>query len=141
MPSFVSALQRRHRRLRGDDRGYTIIEMVVTVPAMITLIMFVVQFTLIWHARNVAQAAAEEGLRTGRAYQSTPAKGAAQAEHYLGVIAPNLLENAAVDTTPTATALTVTVTGDVKSIVPFATFHVHEQASGPIERFVAPGGN
>ncbi len=126
--------------MRGDDRGYGVIEMVITIPAMITLIMFVVQFSLIWHARHVAQAAAEEGLRTGRAYQATPADGKARAEQYLRAIAPHLIVRSAVLTDPSPTNLTVVVTGEVTSLVPFATFSVRESASGPVERFVAPGG-
>ncbi|MDQ2836234.1 MAG: pilus assembly protein [Actinomycetota bacterium] len=141
MPGAVpTAVLRRWRSLRRDDRGYGIIEMVITIPAMITLVMFVVQFSLIWHARHVAQAAAEEGLRSGRAYQATPADGKNRAEQYLQALAGKLISNPTVGSTPTGNTLTVTVDGTVTSLVPFATFHVHEQATGPIERFVAPGG-
>jgi Flp pilus assembly protein TadG len=134
-----TAVLHRWRSIRRDERGYGIIEMVITIPAMITLVMFVVQFALIWHARHVAQAAAEEGLRTGRAYQATPAQGKARAENYLKALGGKLISDPSVGTTPTATTLTVTVEGKVISLVPFAAFHLHEQASGPIERFVAPG--
>ncbi|MCW2541281.1 MAG: TadE family protein [Frankiales bacterium] len=114
--------------------------MVITIPAMILLVMFVVQFSLVWHARHVAQAAAEEGLRTGRAYQSTPAAGQLRAQDYLKAIAPNLIVKSNVDANPNGNNLTLDVTGDVISLVPLATFHIHESATGPIERFVAPGG-
>ncbi len=137
-----TAVLRRWRSLRRDERGYGIVEMVITIPAMITLVMFVVQFALIWHARHVAQAAAEEGLRAGRAYQATPADGQARAEQYLHALAGKLISKPNVDPPVVVNnTLTISVTGDVISLVPFADFHIHEQATGPIERFVAPGGN
>lgn len=131
-------LRRRCARLRGDG-GYSTVEAAITLPALITLTMVVVQWALVWHASHVAQAAAQEGLRAGRGYQATAEAGRVQAENYLQAVAPTMLTSTSVSASRDATTVTVNVHADVIAIIPFGTFDVTEQASGPVERFVPPG--
>jgi Flp pilus assembly protein TadG len=111
------------------------VEAAITVPVLILLTMLVVQWALIWHGRHVAEAAAQDGLRTARGYQSTAASGRAAAESYLQAVAPRLLTSPRVDVSRTTTTVVVRVHAGVLSVLPGGTFDVQESASGPVERF------
>lgn len=102
------------------------------------MVLLVVQLALLWHGRNVAEAAAQDGLRSARGYQSTAALGQRDAEDYLRQVAPNLLPDAQVSVERTETTVTVRVRAGVLSIVPLG-LAVDETAAGPVERFVGPG--
>jgi len=125
-------------RLRGDDDGYSIVEVVITFPVLMLLVMLVVQFALLWHARHVAEAAAQDGLRSARGYSSTAELGRQDAQSYLAQVAPRLLLAPTVDVQRTPTTVTVRVHAGVLSIVPLG-LGVDETAVGPVERFVGPG--
>ena len=56
----------RHAPGRAD-RGAATLELVVLFPVLLLLIFGVVQGALFFHGRNVALAAAEQGVRAGRA--------------------------------------------------------------------------
>ena len=122
----------------GRQAGYSAIEAVITFPVLILLVMLVVQFALLWHGRNVAEAAAQDGLRTARGYASTAALGQADAQDYLAQVAPNLLPRPTVTVQRTDTTVTVRVTSDVLSITGLG-LNVDESAAGPVERYIGPG--
>jgi Flp pilus assembly protein TadG len=124
---------------RGRDDGYSLVEAVITLPVMIVLTMFVVQYALLWHGRNVAEAAAQDGLRTARSYQGTAALGQRAALDYLKQVAPKLLTSPRVQVDRTPTTVTVHVRAHVLSLLGFARLDVTEAASGPVERFVQGG--
>ncbi len=128
-------------RTRGDDRpgedGYSVLEAAVTFPVLVLLVMLVVQFALLWHGRHVAEAAAQDGLRSARGYASTGALGQQDAQNFLAQVAPRLLLQPVVDVQRTDTTVTVRVTASVLSIVPVG-LAVQETAAGPVERFVGP---
>ena len=124
---------------RRADGGYSIVEAVITLPVVIVLTMFVVQYALLWHGRNVAEAAAQDGLRTARSYQGTPAMGQRAALDYLSQVAPKLLTRPHVQVDRTPTSVTVHVRAHVLSLLGFAGLDVTETAAGPVERFVQAG--
>jgi Flp pilus assembly protein TadG len=129
--------QRQRRRWRsGDDRGYSIVEAAITLPALVLLCMIVVQFALVWHGRHVVQAAARDGLEAARGYQSTAGAGQAAAASYLSDVAPRLVQSPSVSVRRSATTVTVTVRASVLKVIPVGSFPVSETASGPVERFV-----
>jgi Flp pilus assembly protein TadG len=133
-PSFLTA---RWRRLRASrDRGDATVEAVIIVPVIVVLTLLVVQFVLVWHGRHVAQAAAQTAARSAAAYPAQPATGRAAGNDYLAEVAPNLLPGRSVSVTRDATAVTVIVTADVLTVIPFAGFHIQEQATAPLEIFV-----
>jgi Flp pilus assembly protein TadG len=129
----------RHRRRPPTDDGYSVVEATITLPIVIVLTMLVVQYALLWHGRNVAEAAAQDGLRRARAYQATAAMGKQAALDYLSQVAPKLLTSKHVDAARTASTVTVRVRAHVSTILGFGSFTVDESAAGPVERFVAPG--
>ena len=105
----------------------------LTFVALIMITMVVIQFALLWHARHVAQAAAQDALRTASNYQSTADAGQSDGYAYLHQVAPT---SSSIHTSPSprnATNVNVDVTGHVLSIGPF-NMTVHESASGPVER-------
>lgn len=136
---------RGHRRLapRRDDAGYSIVEAVITLPVLLLLVMIVIQQTMVWHGRHVAEAAAQTGLRSGRAYQATAAAGQAAAEDYIRRVAPTLLTSPSVTAQRNAATVTVTVRAHIPAVLPIAllpgsSLDVTETAAGPVERFTAP---
>jgi Flp pilus assembly protein TadG len=137
---FVRGRSAGGQRLRArKDDGYSVVEATITLPIVIVLTMLVVQYALLWHGRNVAEAAAQDGLRRARAYQATAAMGKQAALDYLSQVAPKLLTSKHVDAARTASTVTVRVRAHVSTILGFGSFTVDESAAGPVERFVAPG--
>ena len=132
-----SHLAGRWRRLHGArDRGDATVEAVIIVPVIVVLTLLVVQFVLVWHGRHVAQAAAQTAARSAAAYQAQPAEGQAAGDEYLTDVAPNLLPGRSVAVTRDAAGVTVIVTADVLTVIPFAGFQIQEQATAPLEIFV-----
>ena len=120
----------------GADRGDATVEAVIIVPVIVVLTLLVVQFVLVWHGRHVAQAAAQNAARSAAAYQAQPAAGQAAGDDYLAQVAPNLLPGRTVTVTSDATGTTAIVDADVLTVIPFAAFHIQEQATAPLEIFV-----
>jgi len=119
--------------LRGSESGSTTLEVAVVFPAVLVLVLLVVQAALYWHARDAALSAAQQGLSAAKV--AGPAAGQSRAEYVatqLGGI-----------NTPHATAargaeITVVVSGGAPSLVPGLTMTVSESAAGPSEAFGAP---
>jgi len=132
-----SLLAGRWRRLRdARDRGDATVEAVIIVPVIVVLTLLVVQFVLVWHGRHVAQAAAQNAARSAAAYQAQPAAGQAAGDDYLAEVGPNLLPDRTVTVTRDAAGATAIVSADVLTVIPFAAFHIQEQATAPLEIFV-----
>lgn len=125
-------------RPRRRDSGYSVLEAAIVMPVVFTLTMLVIQYALVWHGRHVAQAAAQDGLRAARAFQSTPQAGEETARAYLADVAPRLLREVDVRAEATATTVTVSVDAQVLPLLTFAGISVSEEASGPRELFVTP---
>lgn len=107
------------------------------VPVAFLLLMLVAQAAIVWRARAVAEAAAQEGLRTAQAYGATAAQGRSDTITYLGQVAPHLIPDPVVTVTRTGDAAKVRVRAPVVTLLPFGSVTVTETASGPIERYVA----
>jgi Flp pilus assembly protein TadG len=121
---------------RGDDRGSATLNLVVAFPALLLLLLLTVQAALVIHARHVAQAAAQEGLRDARLYGGTQADGQRTAEVFLAQTAGDLLTRRSVTTIRTATGARVVVRGTAISLVPTIQIDVVGRAAGPLERWV-----
>jgi type II secretory pathway pseudopilin PulG len=136
----VRVLRTRIRRVRSEsDRGFSTLEAVVVIPVVVILTMLVIQYVLLWHARNVTEAAAQNALRVARGYQAAAAQGKASATDYLHKVAGRMLDKFSVTVDRGPTAVTVTVRATVTSVVPFGTYTVTETAAGPVEQFQAVG--
>jgi Flp pilus assembly protein TadG len=137
----MRTMRARVRRVCSEnERGFSTLEAVVVIPAVVIMTMLVIQYVMLWHARNVAEAAAQNALRIARGYQSTAVAGQTSATQYLRDVAGNLLHcHNCVHVERTATAVTVTIHATVSSVVPFGSYTVTESASGPVEKYSPVG--
>jgi Flp pilus assembly protein TadG len=65
------------------ERGQSLVELVLVLPALLFVLLAVVQFALVVHAQNVVTAAAQEGARFGAAEGRTATDGAGRAQDVL----------------------------------------------------------
>jgi Flp pilus assembly protein TadG len=126
----------RRRRNATSDAGTSTVELVITMPALLLMVLAVIQFGLWMHAQHVALAAAQEGARAGRAYGSAEHAAHDRARASLADLGPRILRDPAVDVARTPDEVTVTVTGHATAIVGLFPLPVREQARAPIERFI-----
>ena len=112
----------------------------MVLPALLVLILLIVQTALYAHARNLTQSAAQEGLRAARLRAGSAAAGQTAARSFLAATAGTLLTSPTVSAARSPTTATVTVDGHATSVVPFLNLTVHSTAAGPVERFVPAAG-
>ncbi|MFJ7905269.1 TadE/TadG family type IV pilus assembly protein [Streptomyces sp. NPDC096198] len=128
------------RRWR-DDRGDTAIQMAIIFPFVLLATVAVIQASMWYYARQIALTAAREGLTAARAYQSSPADGAAQARDVLGRTAGDSLSGYSVSASSNGQRVQVQVSGTAMSMIPgISGLQVTQSASGPVERWTVPGG-
>jgi Flp pilus assembly protein TadG len=126
---------------RRDERGSATLEITVLFPAVLLATFGLVQGALYYHARDVALAAATDGLTAARARTGSGDEGLRAAATFLERAGgPDVLAAATVTSVRTAGAATVTVTGHAISLVPgLPGWAVSQTASGPVERFTREG--
>jgi Flp pilus assembly protein TadG len=110
----------------------------IVAGTLMVVLLIVVQFVLVFHARQVATAAAQDGLRAGQAANATPSDASDAASAFAArdrTLSPEppRVEKAGGE-------LTVVVSGTAPSLVPgLPAPHVRGVAAGPIERPLTPG--
>lgn len=132
----VSRGRREARRFRpgvGDDRG-DVVPLVIVIGLATVMVFFVIQVALLFHARSVVTAAAQDGVRAAQVENATAADAQAAASQILAGSSA-LLNNETVDVTTSGEFVTVTVTAEVSSVALGLTGPVTASASGVIERF------
>ncbi|MGW3956455.1 TadE/TadG family type IV pilus assembly protein [Streptomyces sp. NPDC004752] len=128
------------RRWR-DDRGDTSIQMAIIFPFVLLATVAVIQASMWYYARQIALTAAREGATAARAYQSSPADGAAQARSVLERTAGDSLGNYRVSAGSNGQRVQVQVSGTAMSMIPGVSgLQVTQSASGAVERWTVPGG-
>lgn len=100
---------------------------------MVLLLLVIVQVALYFHLRAVAVTAARHGLDQVRVTEGTPERGVDAAEEFLDQGGSNL-EAASVTAARTAESSSVTVEGNVVSVVPGLVLHVDVTVEAPTER-------
>lgn len=121
-----------------DERGEAVTETVIVVPALILLIMVVIQFGLWYHAQHVVQAAAQEGARAARAEGATANDGLERAMAFVAQVGGDSVNGAEVTSDRSADGVTVRVTGTAPAVVPGLRLGVRAAAASPLEEFTAP---
>lgn len=139
--SRAQTRQRRVRR-RRDERGSASLELVILFPAVLLLIFGVVQGGLYFHARSVAMAAAQQGVRAAAAEDGSAEAGGSEASAFVAQAGgSDVMTGVRVSPQRTPTAAKVTVTGRPLSVIPgVMNFQVSQTAELPVERFTDPGG-
>ncbi len=130
----------RLRTLASRERGSVTVEAVILFPLALLLIFGAIQGGLYYYARSIAMASAEQGLQTARTEKGTAAAGGASAQQFLTGASKGLLTATGVNPTRTANTASVTVTGQVPSLVPGLTLTVSQTASGSVERVTTRTG-
>lgn len=123
-----------------DERGSVSLELSVVFPVVLLLIFGTIQGALYYHARNVALAAAQEGVVDARVENGSAGAGVARAQDFLtDAGGSSVLLNASVSSNRSATEVTITVRGAVPSVLPGVSgLTLTQSASGPLERVTAP---
>ncbi len=135
--------ERRDRRHRHDreargDRGASSIEWALLTPILILVMLAVVQFAMVYHARHVALAAAQAGARVARTQPVGGGWEGAAEEKAAGdvqKIGRNLISGLRVSSGEAGDQRWVEVSGEAVRVVPFMTFRVKQRSQGPIECF------
>ncbi len=121
--------ERAYRSERGD-----VAPLVILTPLTVFLVMFVVQLGLHFHARTVLNAAAQDGARAAQYEDGTSADGITAADQILdGSRSMFTVQNLSVDAGPPT--VTVTITAEIVSVIPFWSATATATASGPKEAF------
>jgi len=105
----------------------------IVLPLALLAVLMVIHFALIMHARNVATAAAQDGLAAAQLQGATPSKGKKAANNTLALFGG--IHSTSVRVLPGPNTVTVTVKGTVRAPLGglFTDFEVTR--SGPLERF------
>lgn len=109
--------------------------MTIAFPVLMLLVLLVIQFGLWYHAGNVAEAAAQEGVRATRVSGGSAADGQQRAEAFMADNAPSLVGDRTVTVSRTTEIARVEVSGSLAAIVPGLQLPVHAEAESPTERF------
>ncbi len=119
----------------GAEDGIATTEWAILTPALLLIIMLMVQVGLLFYAGQVADAAADEGLEAAQAELGSAAAGQAAAQSFAENVGP-ILDQPAATSQRNAATVSVTVTGQIPALFPgLDTFTVARTASGPVERF------
>lgn len=124
---------------RRSDRGSATIELLILLPALFALMFLGMQAALYHHARTVAIAAAQEGARVAGGEEGSKAAGAAAAKTFVADAGgDDVLADATITVSRSATTATVVVKGVSLSVIPGWNPTVLQSASTPVERVTAP---
>jgi Flp pilus assembly protein TadG len=125
----------RPRAATEHERGSTSIQLVLLMPALFAVMFLGMQGALFYHARTVALAAAQEGVRTAAGLGGSGSAGARDAYAFVADAGgDDVLQGTQVHSSRSTTNATVTVTGRSLSVIPGWTPTVTQSASAPVER-------
>jgi len=125
----------RKRRAASGEAGVSTLEAVLVFPALLLLLMLIIQFALWYHASDLATAAAQDGTRAARVQGATASDGAAEANQLLDQTGRSILQGRQVLVERTRDVTRVEVRGTCIELVPFLHLPVHAVAESPTERF------
>jgi len=117
-------------RVRSERGASSVAEMVLVTPALLFALMLIVQFGLFFHARNVAENAAQEGAAAARSFDGTEAAAQDTTSQYLQALGTQTLKDRSVSVDRSPETSTVKVTGTVISVVPGLRLHQNWLPSG-----------
>jgi len=115
------------------------IELVILLPALFAVMFLGMQAALVYHARTVAIAAAQEGARAAGAERGRESDGVGAADDFIAEAGgDDVLTGTSTSADRTATTATVTVTGFSLSVIPGWNLRITQSATVPVERLTAP---
>jgi Flp pilus assembly protein TadG len=120
---------------RGHGSRGEVTTAVVLLPLVVTMVFLVIQAALVYHARSIVAAAAEDAARAAQVEGGSAAEGRAVARAVLGGSA-GLIPRPSVSIERDATDVHVSVSARVRGPIPWLHPTVTASAGGPVERFV-----
>jgi Flp pilus assembly protein TadG len=117
------------------ERGSGTLEAALVYPAVLLLVLLTLNTALWFHARTLAMAAAQEGLRAGRAHGSSLSAGQATAERFIHQVGGSFLTHPKVAVIRDTNTVEVSVSGQAIALVPLLTLTVTQVARAPVERW------
>jgi len=122
-----------------DERGSASLELLILLPALFALLFLGMQTALIFHARTVAIAAAQEGARAASGEHGRQSDGVQAATAFVADAGgDDVLPAATATATRTTTTATVVVRGRSLSVIPGWSPVIRQSASLPVERLTTP---
>ncbi|MEO3808798.1 TadE family protein [Sphaerisporangium sp. B11E5] len=144
----VPASPPQDRPSATSDRGASAIELAMIMPVVLIVILLVVQMALVFHGRQIADAAAREGARIARAAGADSGgwQGAAEskARSIVRAVGPKMLQGVGVRAWEKGDQRGVTVEGTAVAVVPLLpgmSFKITSTFGGPIECFRPDDGS
>ncbi|GAA3120136.1 hypothetical protein GCM10010466_08700 [Planomonospora alba] len=124
---------------RRGDAGSITVEVVIVLPVIMLTVLACMQVCLLFFARSVALAAAQQGVRAARAEGASRTAGADAARSYAERTAGGFLHSISASAGGDTTTVRVVVRGRSLSMVPFLeSIPVTGEAAGAVERFTVP---
>jgi Flp pilus assembly protein TadG len=133
IPNRLRSLRGRVLR-RRDERGIAAPEFVIVMPVVMLIFLMLVQWSVQLYNDRIVHAAAREAAVDAASWDGTESAGRETADDYLADSGSDL-SNTQVKITVGATEVTVTVSGDVMTLLPGFTKRVSATATVPRERF------
>jgi Flp pilus assembly protein TadG len=133
IPNRLRSLRGRVLR-RRDERGIAAPEFVIVMPVVMLIFLMLVQWSVQLYNDRIVHAAAREAAVDAASWDGTESAGRETADDYLADSGSDL-SNTEVKITVGATEVTVTVSGDVMTLLPGFTKRVSATARVPRERF------
>lgn len=118
----------------GHERGSATVELAVLMPLLLATLFGGIQAGMVFHARHIAIAAAQEGAREASAYQASLPDGISTATTVAADWAGTTLTGIHVTGQQTATHVSITVQGTATSLLPGMSWPIEQTASLPVER-------
>ncbi|MGY6651390.1 hypothetical protein ACXIZN_04415 [Amycolatopsis sp. TRM77291] len=126
-------LRRRTAQLTGE-RGDENVSAILGLGALLLVTWFVLQAVVLFLGRNVALEAARDGVNAARLPPVDVVAAEQHAQNYVSRVTGTWLSNVDSEATSDGRNVTVIVTAEAASLIPFARFSVSQRASGPIEQ-------
>lgn len=112
----------------------TTIQVAILFPAVLIWLMLIVQYGLWWHAKQVANASAAEGVAAAQVPGGTEDDGDSAAHRF--VDQSGNLKNVTIVVTRDPERVVVEVHGDAPRLVPGFSWGVTARSEAPVERYI-----
>lgn len=125
-----------------NERGNVSLELALVTPALMLLVLGVLQFGLWYHAEHVARTAAIEAARVAAAEDGSVDAARTRADDVLSAGLGRAAENSSVDASVGAETAQVTVSATLRGLLPIpglSSFAIRAKASAYRERFRSAG--
>jgi Flp pilus assembly protein TadG len=134
MMSIHRTPPRSHYGCARDERGAGAVEFIVVMPVLMLIFLLLVQWSVRLHNDRIVHAAAREAAVEAAAWDGGATVGRQTANSYLDDLGSDL-SNTSVEVHMGLTDATVTVSGDVLTLLPGLHIRVSATARVPKERF------